>query len=117
MSQVVAIELEIPDDLARFRLPPAVEARLQALLDRQGDDLPPASPALGSPFPVARCHSCRTNTHRSGHGRGARDEPSLGPRHPSGRGGTWAPPAAPLRRIELDNLTTRPDMPAELSLD
>jgi hypothetical protein len=35
MSRVVAIELELPDDLASFRLPPAVNARLQALLDRQ----------------------------------------------------------------------------------
>jgi hypothetical protein len=35
MSQVVAIELEIPDDLARFRMPAGVQARLQALLDRQ----------------------------------------------------------------------------------
>ena len=35
MSRVVAIELEWPDDLASFRLPPAVNARLQALLDRQ----------------------------------------------------------------------------------
>lgn len=35
MSHVVAIELEMPDDLARFRLPPAVNKRLQALLDRQ----------------------------------------------------------------------------------
>jgi hypothetical protein len=37
MSEVVAIELEIPDDLARFRLPPGVQARLQALLDRQDE--------------------------------------------------------------------------------
>jgi hypothetical protein len=29
------IELELPGDLARFRLPEAVEARLHALLDRQ----------------------------------------------------------------------------------
>jgi hypothetical protein len=35
MSKVVAIELEIPDDLARFELPPGVQARLQELLDRQ----------------------------------------------------------------------------------
>ena len=35
MSHVVAIELEMPDDLARFRLPPAVNKRLQELLDRQ----------------------------------------------------------------------------------
>ena len=35
MSQVVAIELELPDDLALFRLPSGVNARLQELLDRQ----------------------------------------------------------------------------------
>ena len=35
MSEFVAIELEIPEDLARFRMPPGVQARLQALLDRQ----------------------------------------------------------------------------------
>ncbi len=31
----VAIELELPDDLGRFRLPRALNARLQQLLDRQ----------------------------------------------------------------------------------
>lgn len=35
MSQMVAIQLEVPDDLARFRLPPGVNTRLQELLDRQ----------------------------------------------------------------------------------
>jgi hypothetical protein len=35
MSQVVAVELEMPDDLARFRLPAALDARLHRLLDRQ----------------------------------------------------------------------------------
>jgi hypothetical protein len=35
MSRVVAIEVEIPDDLSRFRLPAGVQARLQELLDRQ----------------------------------------------------------------------------------
>jgi hypothetical protein len=35
MPRVVAIELEIPDDLAEFRLPAGVHARLQELLDRQ----------------------------------------------------------------------------------
>jgi hypothetical protein len=29
------IEVELPDDLARFKLPPAVDARLQELLNRQ----------------------------------------------------------------------------------
>jgi hypothetical protein len=33
----VAIELEMPADLARFRLPAAVNARLQELLDRQDE--------------------------------------------------------------------------------
>ena len=35
MSQVLAIELEVPDDLARFRLPPGVDSRLTSLLHRQ----------------------------------------------------------------------------------
>ena len=35
MPHLVAIELEIPDDLARLRLPLAVDKRLHALLDRQ----------------------------------------------------------------------------------
>ena len=35
MTHVVALELEMPDDLARFRLPPAVNRGLQGLLDRQ----------------------------------------------------------------------------------
>lgn len=34
---IITIELEIPDDLARFRLPQSVQARLQALLDRQDE--------------------------------------------------------------------------------
>lgn len=35
MPQTVAIELEMPDDLAGFRLPEGVNARLQELLDKQ----------------------------------------------------------------------------------
>jgi hypothetical protein len=35
MSRTLAIQVRMPDDLARFRLPPGVQARLQALLDRQ----------------------------------------------------------------------------------
>jgi len=35
MPQMVAIQLEVPDDLARFRLPPGVNTRLQELLERQ----------------------------------------------------------------------------------
>jgi hypothetical protein len=40
MSQTIAIELEVPDDLARFRLPQGVDARLQELLDRQDRGVP-----------------------------------------------------------------------------
>jgi hypothetical protein len=35
MSHAVTIELEMPDDLDRFRLPKGVHDRLQELLDRQ----------------------------------------------------------------------------------
>lgn len=35
MSHAVQIELEMPDELARFRLPSGVQERLQELLDRQ----------------------------------------------------------------------------------
>ena len=41
MSQTVAIQIELPDDLARLRLPKAVDQRLHQLLDKQdqGDPL------------------------------------------------------------------------------
>jgi len=35
MSQRVLIQLEVPSDLDRFRLPEGVDQRLQYLLDRQ----------------------------------------------------------------------------------
>lgn len=40
----LTIDVELPADLARFRLPKAVAARLQSLLDRQdaGQPLTPA---------------------------------------------------------------------------
>jgi hypothetical protein len=48
MSRVVAIELEVPGDLARFRPPRAVNKRLQALLDRQDEgERPTASERSG----------------------------------------------------------------------
>lgn len=40
MSRIVAIELEMPDDLKRFRLPKGVNARLQELLDQQDGGQP-----------------------------------------------------------------------------
>jgi hypothetical protein len=40
MSRSVEIELEVPDDLARFHLPPGVHARLTQLLDRQDRGVP-----------------------------------------------------------------------------
>jgi hypothetical protein len=41
MPQIVSIQLEMPDDMVHFRLPPGVDARLHELLDRQdqGDTL------------------------------------------------------------------------------
>jgi hypothetical protein len=35
MSQAIHLELEIPDDLARLRLPEGVQKRLTELLDKQ----------------------------------------------------------------------------------
>lgn len=35
MSQHIVLELEMPGDLQGFQLPPGVNERLQALLDRQ----------------------------------------------------------------------------------
>jgi hypothetical protein len=35
MSQAIHLELEVPDDLARLRLPDGVQQRLTALLDKQ----------------------------------------------------------------------------------
>ena len=40
VPMTLTIELELPDDLARFRLPRAVAARLQSLLDRQDSGEP-----------------------------------------------------------------------------
>jgi len=36
----LAVEVDLPADLARFRLPDAVAARLQTLLDRQDSGQP-----------------------------------------------------------------------------
>jgi hypothetical protein len=44
MPQTLAIEVELPDDLSRLRLPAGVQARLQALLDQQ-DGGTPLTPA------------------------------------------------------------------------
>ena len=35
MTEVVAVEVVMPDDLCRFQWPAALDARLQRLLDRQ----------------------------------------------------------------------------------
>ena len=35
MPQSIQFEIEVPDDLARFRLPQGVQHRLQELLERQ----------------------------------------------------------------------------------
>jgi hypothetical protein len=40
VSMTLTLEVDLPTDLARFRLPEAVAARLQDLLDRQDDGQP-----------------------------------------------------------------------------
>jgi len=40
MSSAIQIEIHMPDDLARFRLPEGVQQRLQALLDKQDQGQP-----------------------------------------------------------------------------
>jgi hypothetical protein len=40
IAMTLTLELDLPDDLAQFRLPAAVGARLQALLDRQDSGQP-----------------------------------------------------------------------------
>jgi len=35
MSQAIQVEVQMPGDLARFRLPKGVQKRLQTLLDKQ----------------------------------------------------------------------------------
>ena len=37
MAESVLVELELPKDWRKFRLPPALHERLQELLDRQDD--------------------------------------------------------------------------------
>lgn len=44
LSMTLTLEVELPEDLARLRLPVGVAARLQGLLDRQ-DAGAPLSPA------------------------------------------------------------------------
>jgi hypothetical protein len=44
MSQVVTLELDLPEDLGAFGLPDGVDARLHELLDRQ-DSGQPLTPA------------------------------------------------------------------------
>jgi hypothetical protein len=40
MPHSLTLELEVPDDLAQLRLPPALNDRLQKLLDRQDSGMP-----------------------------------------------------------------------------
>ena len=40
MSQAIHLEVEVPDDLARLRLPEGVQQRLTELLDKQDEGTP-----------------------------------------------------------------------------
>jgi hypothetical protein len=44
MTSTIQIEIEMPDDLARFRLPQGVQERLNTLLDRQDRGRPLTDP-------------------------------------------------------------------------
>jgi hypothetical protein len=44
MASAIHFEIEVPDDLARFRLPEGVQNRLQALLDQQDAGQPLSEP-------------------------------------------------------------------------
>jgi hypothetical protein len=44
MPSSIKIEIEIPDDLARCRLPDGVQQRLHTLLDKQDDGQPLTDP-------------------------------------------------------------------------
>jgi hypothetical protein len=60
----LTLEVDLPADLARFRLPEAVAARLQSLLDRQDSGQPLSVPERGrqkgwSPWPSSSpCCDC-----------------------------------------------------------
>ena len=62
MAQAIQFEVNVPDDLATFRLPVAVQRRLTDLLDRQdqGHDLSEQerSEAEGHSRISLRCSSC-----------------------------------------------------------
>jgi hypothetical protein len=44
ITMTLTFEVDLPDELARFRLPDAVAARLQSLLDRQDSGQPLTDP-------------------------------------------------------------------------
>jgi hypothetical protein len=48
-SSAVQIEIEMPDDLERFRLPEGVQERLKTLLDKQDGGQPSLIPSGARP--------------------------------------------------------------------
>jgi hypothetical protein len=44
MSQAIHLEVEVPDDLAKLRLPEGVQQRLTELLDKQDEGMPLTGP-------------------------------------------------------------------------
>ena len=77
MSQTVTIEMELPDDLAQFRLPAGVHSRLQALLDRQDQGQRLTVAEVGGPLSVL-VTGCATNLF---HVRPRRHHQPLGLQH------------------------------------
>jgi hypothetical protein len=82
MSQAIHLELEVPDDLARLRLPAGVQQRLTELLDKQD---------TGTTLTDAERHEAEGRT-RNGHG--ATHEPSAGLGNPGGGSAARKTPSA-----------------------
>jgi hypothetical protein len=74
MTQAIRVEVQMPGDLARFRLPKGVQNRLQALLDKQDQGHPLTSAEkreaeglvdLAEVLSLLRLRSRRLNNRRS----------------------------------------------------
>lgn len=99
MSQSVVVELELPADMERFRLPAGVDDRLRELLDRQdrGEQLSSrerSEAEAQASLPLGRGGLDRIDADRACDGRSAATELSADTRDPRGRIVDRSSPAA-----------------------
>ena len=85
VPQAIQLEIEMPGDLAKFRLPKGVAKRLQDLLHKQD-----SGEHMELPFPLARHSSCRNNSNGKSDSGGAKNEPVPRSRNSRGRSGPKA---------------------------